>query len=100
MEGRGVSSLRLFVAASRVVFAKGKSTGWGLWSLVLRFTNHVGQFAGLCVAESLALAFQGFPDLDNRLLHLLVRFLGATNQEHVVSLGDPLVPVAAVQPNA
>ena len=50
--------------------------------------------------ERLAPLLQVLAEADRGLLHLLVRFRRAADQNHLLGAGDPLVAVLAVEPDA
>src|SRR5262245_48987680 len=62
--------------------------------------QQVEDLIGRCVGQTLALTLQGFVEVDGNVLHLLVRLLGAADENDVIRLGEAPVAVLAVEADA
>ena len=56
--------------------------------------------AGFGILQALAALFQGFVEVDGRVLHLAVGFLRAPHQQKILRPSDALVSIVAIKANA
>jgi len=66
----------------------------------LRFVKDFDDFLDGGLFQGLAPALQRFRKSDGCVLHALVRFAGAANQQEVFVLREPLVTVLVIQTDA